>query len=536
MKKTMRILICLIVLLALVGCAKNAEDPPAGQSGNETPAPVLSEAPGESPDAGVPEAVRSDSEERDPAAAEPQAGSDAPDSFLLKSGVNEEDVLLYRERLAYTASGGDPWQGGYQVEATFPAEENDVIHVFCDAANVYGNIPITIVSQDENGNAIFTYAVSRHMLMTAKKAAVQLDAGTASITVRVALISANFGDNVPGSGDVAFIDHLVLYKNGASIKPSGDDEADRLTDYTLPAEWSGRIPEILSAKAGKFTFAVQTDTHFGAIGTGIYAASYDDLMNNLSKLTEYVDFDFICNLGDIMRGYDYDSTEDMLEACDEVMRRYVANLHCPLLVIPGNHDTNRMYAEAQGDVGLQITKETLYSKIIPPVKKSAPNAVFNGRSLYYYLDFEDAGIRTIFLNSTDGNYSGSEFGDTFVISNEQLKWFETVALDTDKAIMVFCHCPLADGMHKNTVKNHVGIMDAIHAFKNAGGTVIGCFYGHTHKQESMVDGENVLHVTFTCGGTCAEVVMVDMENRTISTIGIGKDTKGKPAVDRAFTF
>lgn len=462
------------------------------------------------------------------------------DTLPLKSIVNYEDILVYRERLEYTATSNATWQGGYQINLTIPATEGDIIGVYCADFDIFGNWPIAIRSLDANGQSIYSHSVSRVRLIEEHGGSAAMSEGTVSANITFALISYDWRGHEPAAGDLAYVNHIVFYKNGVALEPfvsvGAIDKMDPSAIYALPTGWSNRIQPIQNAQGGKFTFAVQTDTHFGNIGTGITAESYKDILNNLSKLTEYVGFDFICNLGDIIRGYAADATVDMLKAYTEAMHRYVTNLRCPLFVIPGNHDTNLMYAEAQSDPSLQITKETIYSKLIPFVKNSAPGAVFNGRSLYYYMDFEDSGIRAIFLNSTDGDYSGSAIGNTFVISEAQAAWFASTALATNKRVMVFCHCPLVDGLASQTVSNRALIMDALYTFKSNGGTVIGCFYGHTHNQNSLTDDHDVLHITFTNGGTCAEVAIVDTENRAIQTLGIGSDPAAHAVTDRSFTY
>ena len=456
--------------------------------------------------------------------------------------ANVDNAIIFNNDYEFTAVSSSTWQSGYSVDKDFELTGNEKkITIFADSANGYGQQLITLIFYSDsskttelfrkdiddsfNNNPFRTYSIP---------------SGSVVMNLKVCLISNSFGDNVPASGDLAYIHGLHIYYNDIELNSSiilpQLEKLDKSTTYTLPVNWKSKIQNIQTAQDGKFSFAVQTDTHFGSVGIDVYADGYDDLINNLSKLTQYVGFEFIVNLGDIIRGYTADTTESMLDAYTELMHRYVTNLWCPIAIIPGNHDTNEMYASAQSDPSLQITKSVIYSKLIPFVKSSMPTAVFNGRSLYYYFDYDDSDIRVIFLNTTDGEYSGTSIGSTFVISQAQVNWFENVALNTTKKVIVCAHAPLVSGLSSNVVTNADAIMTALYAFKNGGGTVIGCFYGHTHAQSNTTDSAGIPHITFDRGGTCAEVVIIDTDNESINTIGVGSNINGVAIQDRQFTF
>ena len=465
---------------------------------------------------------------------------------MTASIINNENILLLKERLEYTATSSGTWQSGENFRINHvPCNANDVFYAFADDSNTYGSNLITFAfyaSADRSGNPLWQSSISSASFNASHKYKLTVPSGASSATevdIYGNLISGSFGDYVPSAGDVAFVDNLVIYKNGIALKPfvgiHAIDHMDQSTIYVLQDNWKSKIQDIQTAQNGKFSFAVQTDTHFGEIGTGIYVDQYIDLQNNLSKLTQYVGFDFICNLGDVVRGYGGDTTIKMLEAYTEIMHRYVANLTCPLLVTLGNHDTNLMYAEDENDPSLQITKGELYSKVMPFVKNSTHNAVFNGRSLYYYVDFDDSDIRVIMLNTTDGEFDAANFGSVYKFSQEQITWFTNVALNTDKSVLFMCHVPLVSDLTTNTVSGGTDVLNALKAFKNNGGHLIGCFYGHTHKQDdATVDG--ILHVTFTNGGNCTECVIIDTVNKTVNTVGVGKDLSNRDVIDRSFSY
>ena len=458
--------------------------------------------------------------------------------------VNADNIVLSNINDQFTATSSATWQGTITADkyAVVPDGITTITYVW-DDANVYGIAALTLYCySDENyTDLIWQWGVGYDIMNTQKSKTMALSEGTKSIRLVVRLFSTSYGSHVPQAGDVAFIKNLRAYLGNLTLREDiivpQVSSLDQATLFVLRDDWKNRIPEIQELQKENFTFGIQTDTHFGEIGTGIYKDQYNDLMVNLSKLTEYVGFNFIANLGDIVRGYGGDTTVKMKEAYTELMHRYVSHLHCPFFIIPGNHDTNIMYAEEKQDPSLQITKAEMYAKLMPFVKNSAPDIVQDGKSLYYYKDFDEYGIRVIMLNSTDGYYTNpSELGSVFVISPKQVEWFRTVALKTDNAIIVCCHVPLVSGLTTNTVSNSADIMNAIYAFKNNGGKVVGCFYGHTHNQANVTDENGIVHITFTQGGYCAEVVVVDLDNGSIKTVGLGKDGRGDAVTDRVFNI
>lgn len=293
--------------------------------------------------------------------------------------------------------------------------------------------------------------------------------------------------------------------------------------YELPSTWASKLEALRIAKGTKFTFGIQTDTHYTMVNDDI------NFGNDIKTITKSVGVDFIANLGDIIRGYstpDVDDTTHTRESYTEIMKRYVDGVCCPFLFSVGNHDKNTMWANSISDPSAIIGLDEIYSRTLALSNNTIKKFSSDGRSLYYYIDFDDAEIRAIVLNTTDASDNTN-----FYISQEQCDWFASKALDTNYSVIVLGHAPLegtADYMVYNNVQNGTVIMSALRAFKSKGGEVIGCFWGHTHAQVSeTVNG--ILHVAFTYRDT-AEFVMINKSNKSISTIGFGG------AVDRSFTW
>lgn len=294
--------------------------------------------------------------------------------------------------------------------------------------------------------------------------------------------------------------------------------------YVLPTAWKEKLEPLRLAKGRKFTFGIQTDTHFTAV---LDDANYG---NDVKTITKSVGVDFIANLGDIIQGYatdDVDDTENTRKSYTELMKRYVDGVCCPFLFAVGNHDKNTMWADHVSDQTQIIGLDEIYSRTLALAKNTFKNFSSNGRSLYYYIDFDDCKIRVIVLNTTDTVNPAATFG----ITQAQCDWFSNEALNTNYSVMVMGHAPLEgtpDYMLYNNVPNGDIIMAALRAWKANGGDLIGCFWGHNHAQVSeTVNG--ILHVSFLHRDT-AEFLMVDTDAKTINTIGFGG------AVNRSFTW
>ena len=124
--------------------------------------------------------------------------------------------------------------------------------------------------------------------------------------------------------------------------PVGSDNL--IKETTLQSPWNNRIEEIKTAQGSKFTFAIQTDTHYCSNASKRVINSTIEGIRNFKMLSHYIGFDFMANLGDIIQGYAGDTGEEMRADLTTVMREYTTGISCPFLVALGNHDPN-----VQGD-------------------------------------------------------------------------------------------------------------------------------------------------------------------------------------------
>lgn len=320
---------------------------------------------------------------------------------------------------------------------------------------------------------------------------------------------------------------------------SSKGTASRLTDEQIRMsgyidKWSDKLETINQLSRKNFTFLVQTDTHHH--DTTVYGEG-----KNVAALSNFVTLDFAAHLGDIVRGYsveDIDSPENMLACMNDMVSRYTTGAKCPILMTVGNHDTNVMWCEKWADHTAQFTPELQKAVVYDVLKQyNGDKMITDEDGSYYYIDFPEDKIRVVMLNTSNGTYDGTKYSDLFTISDKQVEWFKTEAINTEYSLIVMSHVPLdanftlaVTGKTTNGVKNSYAIRVAVEEFISGGGDFIAYFNGHEHDQIEYIDDNGRLYLSFKNGGKNGEVVAIDTTARVITTIGLGS------AKDREFRY
>ena len=204
--------------------------------------------------------------------------------------------------------------------------------------------------------------------------------------------------------------------------------------------------------------------------------SFDYSIANMKELSKAIDFDFIACLGDITEG---DTTQEITSAKTAHIINGFAQLGVPYYQVIGNHDDNR-YGDAT------FTHEQLYENYLSTVA----DVVFDTSSMHktnYYKDFNDLGIRCIFLNAnTNGAYGYSE---------ETCDWFEE-AIKTENGLIVFTHIPPVPAQNYGAkYGTDIGSTRIREACANAENFLI-MFSGHNHYDSVFT--EPFLSFTMNC--------------------------------------
>ena len=182
----------------------------------------------------------------------------------------------------------------------------------------------------------------------------------------------------------------------------------------------------------------------------------------------------------------------------DALSRLSVPVHCCI----GNHDDAIGNAIDRGD-------DTRPFAILPGEMHNLCMKYNPTKENYYYHDVDTAerGYRFVFLNTSDRPFETDEngqqpFGWRDEISDKQAKWFETVALDTDRAVIVVSHAPLFNaGLFgtqdmPNPFKPYDDLLNAPrvqYAVKHAGNVVM-LLAGHLH-YDHLLYNEGILTVT-----------------------------------------
>lgn len=285
-------------------------------------------------------------------------------------------------------------------------------------------------------------------------------------------------------------------------------------EYSLTPEWKEYADEIQGVRNGNFLMCIQTDTHLSLVNSSSPKFSGIDPCNNLRLLAAYCGADGIANIGDLIRGYEDDTPPDMRRTMSEAAMRYCYPKACPTFLVVGNHDDNFIYYDHhKNEVGSSVfPKNEVFDRMIKPSLNTFINVTHQETNMYYYVDYTD--IRVIVLNSQDGGTSLWNFG----FSDAQVDWFKTKALNTDKQVLVMCHCPLLSSLTSDCPDSASKIINALKEFKTGGGVVIGCLAGHTHRQQLETDSNGITHIVFKNSRVIAESIIVDVQAKKVKTV------------------
>lgn len=335
------------------------------------------------------------------------------------------------------------------------------------------------------------------------------------------------------SGDSTVGNNSVV--SSTESDTASKNTASRLTDDQIAmsqhlGKWSDKISEIEAAKKGKFTFVIQTDTHH-------YDTTVEYSGKNVAALSNFVELDFAANLGDLIRGYsqdEIDNPENMRACLNDIVQRTLTRARCPIFMTVGNHDTNIMWCQKWADHTAQFTPEEQFQRVYAPLKEhNGDKMITDDDGSYYYIDYPEDKIRVVMLNTSNDTYDGTKYTSLFMISDKQVEWFKSEALNTDYSVLVMSHVPLDanftlahTGKTTNGVKNSNLICNAVEEFISGGGDFIAYLNGHEHEQWEYFDNNGRLFMSFKKGGKNGEVVMIDTSSKTISTIGLG-DAKNR---------
>lgn len=269
--------------------------------------------------------------------------------------------------------------------------------------------------------------------------------------------------------------------------------------------------------SGKVNFAIQTDTHMSSfndykLNNSYYQKSDYSLLERCIATINKLDLDGFMNLGDIVRGYEFDPDYETRKSITDIME-YYSNIAVPKFYIIGNHDDGCLFYSSASYNDNRLSSNVLFPhEQFNRITKYGENS--HGILNYWYTDI--SGVRVISLYQRDFDYSASIPGiNSFAIGSAQLEWLTNTALNTEMPVVVLTHAPLVSELFPLGGTGFSEAYTALINFVSNGGTLIGVLSGHTHEQ-NYAQVNTINNVVFKNGGSFFEIMSVDLDNRTVS--------------------
>ena len=232
-----------------------------------------------------------------------------------------------------------------------------------------------------------------------------------------------------------------------------EKEIRKTTDTVLEKQGQGK----------SLVFALMSDSHYVVNGT------WDDTIENLSRMNQEVGFDGIIHLGDLQDGMlDKRMCRRISTKCINELR----NICEPLYLAIGNHDTNYFKGNPEW-----LTEEEQYGIYGRFQDKYVTR---EGTDSYYYLDYDHVKLRMVFLSSFD-HKEQVRYGFPL----KEVQWLKRILWQTSEEyqVLVFSHdAPLAKlDYWASDIRNGEALMQVLEEYHNSPGkNVLGYIHGHTH--------------------------------------------------------
>ena len=212
-------------------------------------------------------------------------------------------------------------------------------------------------------------------------------------------------------------------------------------------------------------------------------------------------------------GCDYHDDPEKAHASIREMMEALYRLTVPVHCCIGNHDDCattptleplKSYPQFAGEKKPPVSEYILYPEDLHAICMKHNPTDEN----YYYVDFDDAGYRFVFLNTSDFEYGTDRQGNPLYpvnairVSPEQVRWF-TQAVKTDKKVIAFAHAPIhTRGHFPDCLCGHVCVENGewLWCEMQRADNVVASFAGHLHYDNLVYDGRIVSIDTQSASG------------------------------------
>lgn len=240
-----------------------------------------------------------------------------------------------------------------------------------------------------------------------------------------------------------------------------------------------------------FTALFVTDTHAHTSSNNMQYV--DAQLASLNAVAKTVNPDLVIHGGDMTNGSEAKDTTvgEMRHIVDQMREIGGSDTH----ILMGNHDGNTVQGSgvSQDVVEERRVTESEFASMCRSWDDGFTYAGsgYQGGNLYGYRDYPALGLRVIRLHSyreSIGNsaYNGGNGQNWGYYADEQT-WLANVALNTDNAVLIFCHqslSPVLQGYAESQDIPHGGtaMQQAIDAWLDASPThrCAGVVHGHVH--------------------------------------------------------
>lgn len=243
--------------------------------------------------------------------------------------------------------------------------------------------------------------------------------------------------------------------------------------------------------AHTFTALVVTDTHAHTSSNNMQYV--DAQLASLNAVAKTVNPDLVIHGGDMTNGSEAKAATvgEMRHIVDQMREIGGGDTH----ILMGNHDGNTVQGSgvSQDVVEERRVRESEFAAMCRSWDDGFTYAGsgYQGGNLYGYRDYPALGLRVIRLHSYRESIGNSDYnggnGQNWGYYTDEQTWLANVALDTDNAILIFCHqslSPVLQGFSDAQDIPHGGtaMQQAIDTWlaADADHRCVGVVHGHVH--------------------------------------------------------
>lgn len=240
-----------------------------------------------------------------------------------------------------------------------------------------------------------------------------------------------------------------------------------------------------------FTALFVTDTH--AYTSSNNMQYVDAQLASLNAVAKTVNPDLVIHGGDMTNGSEAKTATvgEMRHIIDQMREIGGTDTH----ILMGNHDGNTVQGSgvSQDVVEQQRVTESEFAAMCRSWDDGFTYAGngYKGGNLYGYRDYPALGLRVIRLHSYRESIGNSDYnggnGQNWGYYTDEQTWFANVALNTDNAVLIFCHqtlSPVLQGFSDEQDIPHGGttMQQALDAWlaADADHRCAGVVHGHVH--------------------------------------------------------